>query len=125
MSRSGEALRQVELDAAVLSQIRGIGGDELLGKLARLFLEHTPVRLEEIRRGGAAGDWERTTRAVHSLRSSSATLGITALADQAAEVERLATDEEGELLKSAIPELAETTRAALAGLRRLLEELEA
>lgn len=125
MAPSEEEKQRIELDASVLSQIRGIGGEELLRRLARLFLEHTPVRLEEIRRAMAAGDWQRVTRAVHSLRSSSATLGFTGLADQAAEVERLATNEESERLRSTFPELAESTGAALESLRLLLEEQEA
>lgn len=112
----------MELDPAILSQIRGIGGDKLVGKLARMFLELTPVRLEEIRRALASGDWHRTSNAIHSLRSSSATLGATALADRAGQLERLAAREEREALEAAFPELEEEARAVLANMQKLGKE---
>ncbi len=113
---------KVELDAKTLAQIRRIGGDDLLGRLARLFLEHTPVRLEEIRRGIVAGDWPRAALAIHSLRSSSVTLGAIELAERAAVLERLAEREETEALESALPSLEEHARAALLSMRRLTGE---
>lgn len=113
--------RNVELDAKTLSQIRNIGGDELLGRLARLFLERTPVRLKEIRRGLSKGDWSRTSLAIHSLRSSSVTLGALELAAEAAELERMATEKEREALKSALPGLEEKTQAVLAAMKTLSE----
>lgn len=104
-----------------MSQIRNIGGDELLARLARLFLEHTPVRLEEIRRGLLAGDWSRTALAIHSLRSSSVTLGATDLAERAADLERLATHKKRKALESALPGMEEETRSVLRRMRSLTE----
>lgn len=109
----------MELDAKTLSQIREIGGDELLGRLARLFLEHTPLRLEEIRRGLASDDWSRTARAVHSLRSSSVTLGAVDLAQTAAELERMAGAEKREQFEAALPVLKEKTQTTLLVLEKL------
>lgn len=111
----------MELDAKTLSQIREIGGDELLGRLARLFLEHTPLRLEEVRRGLASDDWSRTARAVHSLRSSSVTLGAMDLAQTAAELERFAGEEKREQFESTLPVLEEKTRTALLVFGKLAE----
>jgi HPt (histidine-containing phosphotransfer) domain-containing protein len=111
----------VELDAKTLSQIREIGGEELLARLARLFLEHTPLRLEEVRRGLAAGDWSRISRAIHSLRSSSVTLGAVDLARTAAELEAMAGEENREQLEAALPGLAKKAELAL----RVLEKLTA
>ncbi len=109
----------MELDRKTLAQIREIGGDELLGRLARLYLEHTPVRIEEVRRGLAAGDWPRTLRAIHSMRSSSATLGANELAQTAAELERLAEEGNRDRLESSLPELEEQTQTALRALAKL------
>ncbi len=111
----------MELDVKTLAQIREIGGDELLGRLARLFLEHTPLRLEEIRRGLASDDWSRTARAVHSLRSSSVTLGAIELAETAARLESLAGEQKREDFESGLPELEEETRTALLALKKLAE----
>ena len=109
----------MELDTETLSQIREIGGDKLLGKLARLYLEHTPVRLEEIRRALAAGDWSRTADAMHSLRSSSATLGANELAQTAAEMERMAEQGNSEELEISLPGLEKQTQMALRALEKL------
>lgn len=103
----------MELDAKTLAQIRRIGGDELLGKLARLYLEHTPVRLEEVRRGLATSDWKRAALAIHSVRSSSVTLGAMALAERAADLEKLAEDGRKDDLEKAFPDLETLTQAAL------------
>ncbi len=109
----------MELDVKTLAQIREIGGDELLGRMARLYLEHTPVRIEEIRRALAAGDWSRTRRAIHSMRSSSATLGANELAQTAAELERMAEQENREQLESSLPGLEKQTQTALRALEKL------
>lgn len=109
----------MELDAKTLAQIRKIGGKKLLGRLANLYLENTPMRLEEIRRGLAAEDWRRTALAIHSVRSSSVTLGATDLAESAAELEKLAENGRKEELEQALPGLESMTQDVL----RTLEEL--
>ena len=111
----------MELDTKTLAQIREIGGDELLAKMARLYLEHTPLRLEEIRRALAAGDWSRTRRAIHSMRSSSATLGASELAQTAAELERVAEQENREQLESSLPELEKQAQTALRAFEKLAQ----
>ena len=109
----------MELDAKTLSQIREIGGDDLLGRLARLYLENTPLRLEEIRRGLAIGDWGRTALALHSVRSSSVTLGATELAKTAAELEKMAVAENREQLEFALPGFEKQAQMALLALEEL------
>lgn len=109
----------MELDEGTLSQIRGLGGDELLRRLARLYLEHTPLRLEEVRRGVAAQDWKRTARAIHSVRSSSATLGAVDLAETAADLEALADEERRAQLEAGLPDFEKEIRAALGALAKL------
>lgn len=109
----------MKLDAGILSQIRGLGGEELLRKLARLYLEHTPLRLEEVRRGIAAQDWKRTARAIHSVRSSSATLGAVDLAETAADMEALADEEHRAELEAGLPDLEKKIGEALGALTEL------
>ncbi len=112
----------MELDVKTLVQIREIGGDELLGRLARLYLEHTPMRLAEIRRGLAAGDWPRAERAIHSLRSSSLTLGATELGQSAAAMETVAKQQNREQLESWLPGLEKQAQAALQALEKLASQ---
>lgn len=103
----------MELDAKTLTQIRDIGGSDLLGRLARLYLENTPVRLEEFRRGLARSDWRRAALAIHSVRSSSLTLGVMSLAENAAELEKLAEGGQKAELEQALPAFEALTREAL------------
>ncbi len=67
------------LDPAAFQRLRAWGGDELLGKIVSLFLEHAPTRLAEVETGLAEGDLERVERGAHALKSSAANLGGTAL----------------------------------------------
>lgn len=110
----------MELNAETLSQIRQIGGNELLSRLAKLYLEHTPMRLEEIRCGLAEADWRRTALAIHSLRSSSVTLGALHLAESAADLEKLAEAGCKSELEGAFPELEAMTENALRAVGNLL-----
>lgn len=114
----------MELDVKTLSQIREIGGDELLSKLARLYLENTPMRLEELRRGMAAADWKRTARAIHSVRSSSVTLGAIELAETAAGMEKVAEAGDRDGLEASLPQLLEQIQAALQALGQFVQEHE-
>ncbi len=109
------------LDQATLSQIRDLGGDELLHKLVSMFLENTPLRLEEIRRGLKMGDLARTEVAAHSLRSSSITLGATGVSELAAAVERMARAGDEAALREALPRLGKRVEDLYAEFGRLLE----
>lgn len=110
-----------DLDQTTLDQIRNLGGDALLGKLVRMYLENTPLRLEEIRRGLQQGDLSRTELASHSLRSSSVTLGAVEVAATAASLEKMARSGDTQGVGRALPELDETVTAACAVLSALIE----
>ena len=110
----------MELDQKTLRQIREIGGDQLLRRLVDLFVENTPMRLEEMRRALAGEDWTRAALAAHSLRSSSVTLGATELASRAADIESLANEKDLGPVEAALPDLENLARAAQSSLRALL-----
>ena len=74
-------------------------------RLFHTFLEHAPTRLGELRRAAESEDLEELTRAVHSLRSSSAMLGAMELSRLAGELEALADDGELEGLLARLPDL--------------------
>lgn len=73
---------RVEFDAKIIAQLEEVGGRELVEELFELYLTHAPARLQEIRRAIGAGEAEQAAKAIHSLRSSSATLGALSLAER-------------------------------------------
>lgn len=85
---SGEASGEPALSDHVLDEIRGVGGDRLVGEMLEIFSRRTPERLDAARAALAAGDLEAAARALHSLRSAAGTVGATRLADLAGELER-------------------------------------
>ena len=81
------------LDRAALDAIRALdesGAAGLLRQVLHLYFESSPRLIAELRRARAAGDTVAVRNAAHSLKSSSANLGATALADMCKTVEHAA-----------------------------------
>ncbi|MDS4039932.1 MAG: response regulator [Candidatus Competibacter sp.] len=79
------------LDQRALEQIRALqqpGAPDLLGKIVGLYLESSAGLLQQIREAVAGEDSEALWQAAHSLKSSSANLGATQLADACKELEQ-------------------------------------
>lgn len=108
----------MKLDAEVVASLERLGGDELVHRLFRTFLDHTPTRLGELRSAVADEDLESLTRAVHSLRSSSAMLGAMELSALAGELEALGDEGALQPLLGRVPELEASVREFV----ELLEE---
>jgi hypothetical protein len=71
------------LDEAVLRQLTQLGdvaGEDLVGKLAVLFLEDADLHLSVMREAVATSDVVALSRSAHTLSGSSANLGATELA---------------------------------------------
>jgi two-component system sensor histidine kinase/response regulator len=100
------------LDFATIEKIRRIPGDNgssLLRQVVSRFVANSGPLMADIRARTRDSDPEATWRAAHSLKSSSATIGASRVAQCCAEVEALARD------KGVLP-----TEAALAALEREL-----
>ena len=113
------------LSAAVLDELREVGGHELLHDLMATFAENTPQRLRSAEDAFAAGDLEATAAALHSLRSASGTVGAQRLADLAGRLERAARglgDDDLAMglgrLRSEVDRALEAARGLSAGARR-------
>ena len=66
-------------DPAAIDRLRKVAGDQgsgFVAEMAQLFLEETTRCLDLLRVGGDRGDWTTVSRIAHSLKSSSATLGL-------------------------------------------------
>ena len=76
-----------------------IGNDPiLLAELLESFQQETPVLLQNMHQGAQQDDREAVKMAAHTIKSSSAYLGLTALSEQSADIEADSEDEEQEEL---------------------------
>jgi HPt (histidine-containing phosphotransfer) domain-containing protein len=86
---SGEEGQALAFDFARLADISG-GDAEFEREILSDYLAQNLLLLDELDRALAAGDAVSLTRAAHTLKGSSRTVGAEALASVAGEVERLA-----------------------------------
>jgi len=111
----------VKLDESVLGPLRELGGEALVHKLLRTFVEHAPTRKAELRAAAAGRDLEALERAVHSLRSGAAMLGASEVSARAGQLEEMAGEGDLDGLLSALPELEAQLDRMVADLERELD----
>jgi HPt (histidine-containing phosphotransfer) domain-containing protein len=83
------------VDLAVLvsfEELQEDGGADLVVELVELYLQDAPVKINAIRQAVAQDDRDSLTRAAHSLKGSSGTLGVRQLASVCEELEYLPGD---------------------------------
>jgi len=110
------------LDTAVVQNLSQLGqsrGKDLLTTLAALFLNEAPNLLTAMRDGIADGDEVAVHRAAHALKSASAHLGATALAERCAELEAAAHDDSAERFDELYGVLEAAAEEALTAIARL------
>jgi len=81
----------VELDARALANIRALerdGAADVLERMAALYRENANEEIERMRDAAAAGDAGALERAAHTLKTCSANVGATRLADRCLDLER-------------------------------------
>lgn len=110
------------LNPDVLEQIRRLGGEKLMRDLAEIFLENLPQRTLALDVAVENRDLAAVAKAIHSLRSSSASLGAGRAAAMAGELEKLASEGAESSLLAGIPALRREVEAAARALRGLVEE---
>ncbi|MDQ4028550.1 MAG: Hpt domain-containing protein, partial [Actinomycetota bacterium] len=97
----GAAIDRATLDELVVS----LGGGDVVARLISMFLSDAPKLLESLGRALAEGDGQEVRRAAHTLKSSSATFGATALSQLCGQLEAMgkadAIEEASELLRGA------------------------
>ncbi|NKQ35929.1 MAG: Hpt domain-containing protein [Chloroflexi bacterium] len=103
------------IDAAFIYQTLGPDSEELLRDLIQIFLEDSPDITRNVRQALAADDRTALKSEAHTLKGSSASMGIITLADLCAELELLAlTADKAALQASAQNLLAEYRRVVTA-----------
>lgn len=107
------------IDIAALDRLRDWGGEKLVVEMLRLFLENSPLRVDQIRAGTSSGDASEAEKGAHSLKSSAANVGARDLRAVAAEMEEVAHAEDVEGLKVLLPRLEEAYASARARLEAI------
>jgi HPt (histidine-containing phosphotransfer) domain-containing protein len=115
----------IDVDSAALRRLRCAGGDDLIQKMALLFLQNTPDRLSVLRAGAEIGDWASVERAAHSLKSSASYLGLRELRARAEEAEDLARDGRGAEIRPLLEGLDQAFFVVRGELPRILLRLSA
>ncbi len=77
------------IDRATLDQLKETVGADFVVELMDTYLEETPKIIAELRQSLTRQDAVAFTRAAHSIKSSSASLGLLAFSAQAKEMEML------------------------------------
>jgi two-component system sensor histidine kinase/response regulator len=87
------------------TRLEGWGGRKLVQQMIRLFLEHSPERMAQIREGVRTDTADPALRGAHSLKSTSANLGAMKLSALARVAEEAAEDGNVERVRTLLPEL--------------------
>lgn len=104
------------VDRTVWGHLHADVGKEVVSRLVARYREDAPERVEQMRRALARSDLEGMSAAGHALKSASAMLGLSALAELCRQVEQA---DELETAKALFPKLEEAHRRGLDALAAL------
>jgi HPt (histidine-containing phosphotransfer) domain-containing protein len=107
------------IDGATFDDLKDMMGADFVGEIIDTYTEETAELVEQLQQALVAQDTATFARCAHSIKSSSASLGALAFADQARELEL--TGKAGDL--SGAGPRVERLAADFALVRRSLEEL--
>jgi HPt (histidine-containing phosphotransfer) domain-containing protein len=80
------------LDAAAMAELRALDPDgkaQLVKRVLATYQSSLAKLVEQLRVARADGAWDQVSRVVHTLKSSSASIGALALSGLCADIERL------------------------------------
>ncbi len=115
------------LDTAVLGRIQALqrpGKPPILQRVIRLYLESAPQLMETIRIALADGNAQALGDPAHSLKSSSANLGATALFELCRQMEAAGRENLLDDAETLLEQLDSSYRKTLRALRKHLPEAE-
>jgi PAS domain S-box-containing protein len=114
------------IDRSILAALQeDVGGAAALSRIIRLFLEQLDPQAVEIRTAVQASDHAAAARVAHRMKSSSATLGASALAEVLAEIETAANDGDSAALENLGPALARAVASVRSAFEGVMEGLAA
>ena len=110
------------IDPAALERLEEWGGPGLSKEIVQLFLDHGPVRMDQIRGAMDGDDLDVPERGAHSLKSSAANVGAQHVRRFASEVESAASGGDLQLVRELIPNLEQAYAQATRELEVIVEE---
>ncbi|MHA4870485.1 response regulator [Duganella sp. PWIR1] len=113
------------INRQALDNIRALSpnnGDALLERVLQAFLRDTPAHLNIIRQAIAIDDAEQLRKAAHSLKSSSANVGASALSQRSKELEQLGRNDTTAGAAALLADMERYFQAARQALGALLEK---
>lgn len=108
------------LDDEAIRRLLRIGGADLLQRLAAVYLEQGPARLQALADGVDAGDADAVRRAAHTLKSTAGNVGARRLQQSAERAEELAAA--GRIDAALAQAILREYEESAAALRRAVEE---
>jgi HPt (histidine-containing phosphotransfer) domain-containing protein len=116
---------QQVLDMSVVEELLSLSDDgdpELLLDLIRLFLDDGPAKVEAVRGGFAAADFEKMERAAHSLKGSSGNLGARLLQDTCERLQLATRRRDLDATRDLVPQLVQRFQQARTALVSLQQQ---
>ena len=110
------------IDPAALERLEEWGGPGLSKEIVQLFLDHGPVRMDQIRGAMDGDDLDVPERGAHSLKSSAANVGAQHVQRVASEVELAASGGDLQLVRELIPNLEQAYAQATRELEVIVEK---
>ncbi len=92
-----EDIMNIEIDETALDAIRSLqrpGKPDILARIVNMYIEKSPELITSIQEGVAANDCDKVKMAAHTLKSSSAYVGASSLAEVCSRVEARASKDE-------------------------------
>ena len=110
------------IDNESLDKIREIGGDTLVEKMVRLFLEHAPKNYHLANEAKQNGDLKKLSEYAHAIKSSSGNFGAHPLFNAAEKVECLAREGKSEEAMQAMTTFDECFQKTIEAMNDILDE---
>jgi signal transduction histidine kinase/DNA-binding NarL/FixJ family response regulator len=92
-SSGGEISRSSHVPPELVDHLRdmqGTAGSDFVARVCGLYVSHAPDMFAQLRQAFDAADADDMARAAHALKSMSFSIGATAVAERASDIERLA-----------------------------------
>ncbi|MEJ5202422.1 MAG: response regulator, partial [Anaerolineales bacterium] len=121
LEKAPQPLEDIEpLDYNMLNNIRELqteGEADFLTELIDIYLEDSNILMERIQDGIIGGDFQDARKALHSLKGTSANLGVRSIAAACSELEKLLERDDHEAAQARLPKLREVYQRACEALR--------
>jgi signal transduction histidine kinase/DNA-binding response OmpR family regulator/HPt (histidine-containing phosphotransfer) domain-containing protein len=105
------------IDANTLDSLREIFGDDGLRATIESYTENTPKLIEQLRNSFTNSDWEELTRAAHTIKGSSGSLGAKRLVELALKVEQQGREQNSYAMGELIAQIKEEYRQVASELK--------